>query len=183
MCGHEVILMKQFDALQKEYPELYKYCYKAEEYMKEDPESSLLKAGKALEYMVKTLEKNQLEPVVWIHEHRNDCINELAQHGTIDEDFASELLKLRILCSDALDDRNEKEPTVEDAEKGMALLSSLVGRFIHTMETLGNMRKTGKTTPKPMGVNRKKAAKAGKLLALGGVIAAAALTVIFGSKE
>ncbi len=175
--------MANFETLKESYPELYKYCNKAQQYVNEDPDASLLKAGKALEYMVKLLEKNQLEPVVWIHEHRNDCINELEQHGTIDEDFAGELNQLRILCNDALDERKEEEATVEEAEKGLALLSSLTGRFEKTMDKLLKMRATGKVEPKPMGVNKKKAAKAGKLLALGGVIAAAALTVIFGSKE
>lgn len=174
--------MADFEKLKENYPELYRYCTKAKQYVDDDPDASLLKAGKALEYMVKMLEKNQLEPVVWIHEHRTDCINELEQHGTIEEDFADELHQLRILCNDALDEKVE-EATVEEAEQGLALLTSLTGKFETAMNKLSTMRKTGKVTPKPMGVNKKKAAKAGKILALGGVIAAAALTVIFGSKE
>lgn len=175
--------MERFEALKETYPELYKYCHKAEQYVQDDPDASLLKAGKALEYMVKTLEKNQLEPVVWIHEKRTDCINELEQHGTIGEEFADELHQLRILCNDALDERKEEEATQEEAEKGLKLLTTLTVRFTAVMDKLSHMRKTGKVTPAPMGINRKKAAKAGKILALGGVIAAAALTVIFGSKE
>lgn len=175
--------MARFDTLKDTYPELYRYCYKAEQYVEDDPDASLLKAGKALEYMVKTLEKNQMEPIVWIHEKRTDCINELEQHGTIGEDFAAELHQLRILCNDALDERKEEEATKEEAEQGLALLESLFPRFTSSMKKLEAMRKTGKVTHAPMGINRKKAAKAGKLLALGGVIAAAALTVIFGSKE
>ena len=174
--------MADFETLKENYPELYRYCTKAKQYVDDDPDASLLKAGKALEYMVKMLEKNQLEPVVWIHEHRTDCINELEQHGTIEEDFADELHQLRILCNDALDEKAE-EATVEEAEQGLALLTSLTGKFETAMNKLSTMRKTGKVIPKPMGVNKKKAAKAGKILALGGVIAAAALTVIFGSKE
>lgn len=174
--------MEHFEKLKDTYPELYKYCYKAEQYVEDDPDASLLKAGKAMEYMVKTLEKNQLEPVVWIHEKRTDCINELEQHGTIGEDFAKELHQLRILCNDALDERKE-DATPEEAAQGLALLESLADRFTSSMKKLEAMRKSGKVTPAPMGVNRKKAAKAGKLLALGGVVAAAALTVIFGSKE
>ena len=174
--------MADFETLKETYPELYRYCTKAKQYVDDDPDASLLKAGKALEYMVKMLEKNQLEPVVWIHEHRTDCINELEQHGTIEEDFADELHQLRILCNDAMDEKVE-EATVEEAERGLALLTSLTAKFETAMDKLAKVRKTGKVTPKPMGVNKKKAAKAGKLLALGGVIAAAALTVIFGSKE
>lgn len=173
--------MKYLDSIKETYPELYRYCEKAEAYAKDDSEASLLKAGKALEYMVKNLEKSQLEPVVWIHEHRNDCINELEQHGTIDETFAGELHQLRVLCNDANDERNP-EPTEEDAAKAVALLEGLLPKFAKVMPKLATLRKEG---PYPEGKKKsvhKKVAKAGGLLALGGMAAAAILTVIFGSK-
>ncbi len=173
--------MKYLDNIKETYPELYRYCEKAEAYAKDDPEAALLKAGKALEYIVKNLEKSQLEPVVWIHEHRNDCINELEQHGTIDATFAGELHQLRVLCNDAKDERNP-DPTEEEAARAVALLENLIPKFAQVMPELAAVRKEGPYPEAKKHSSHKKVAKAGGLLALGGMAAAAILTVIFGSK-
>ena len=176
--------MKHLESIKESYPELYRYCERAEAYAKEDPEASLMKAGKALEYMVKNLEKSQLEPVVWIHEHRNDCINELQQHGTIDSDFATALHQLRVLCNDAADERSA-EPTAENAKKAVEILEDLIPRFARTIPELTAIREEGPYAVEEKKSEKaacKKAAKAGGLLALGGMAAAAVLTIIFGSK-
>ncbi len=174
--------MKHLETIKESYPELHSYCVKAEAYAKDDPEASLMKAGKALEYMVKTLEKSQLEPVVWIHEHRNDCINELQQHGTIDAAFATSLHQLRVLCNDAADERNEA-PTAEAAAKAVELLDGMIPAYAKVMLELAAIRKEGPYPVEKKKEIRQKAAKAGKVAAALGVVAAAALTVIFGSKD